>query len=116
MKIKLTRYDEYWYYNINETLCTQEQYDYIFKYLDFEKVDRDCCVFYNNKEIEKWFKKTYINSDCLNIIYNNSPEGYQWLKENWGKDIFNLIIWYSDKQEFKIIVNKVINIKLMYEF
>jgi len=113
MKIKTTRYDKYWYYNINETKYSQEQYDYAFKYLDFEKIDRDCFIFFDNKEIETLIHKTYINSNYLEDICNSSPEGCEWLKENWGKGKFKIGIWYPDKQEFKTIVNRVINIELI---
>jgi len=115
MQIKTTRYNEYWYYNIiNEDEYTQEQYDYIFKYLDFDKLDRDSFAFFTDTETAKWFKETHINSDCLNIIYNKSPEGYKWLKNNWGKGFFWVgLINSIDKQELKMIVNKVINIELI---
>jgi len=117
MKIKLKQNNKYWHYqNIYEVDCTQKQFDYIFQYLDFDKLDKDIAyIFFNNKKIEKQFKKTYINSNWLyiNQVYQKSPEGYQYLKNNWGKDVFKTSIDYPDKQELKTIVNKVINIKLI---
>jgi len=115
MKIKITQYNKYWYYNnINEDTYIQEQYDYVLKYLNFDKLDKKRnYIYFNNKETEKWFRKTYTNTHWLDDIYNNSPEGYQWLKKHWGKGIFKLFVWYSDKQELKTVVNKVINIKLI---
>jgi len=41
MKIKLYETDnQYWRYIINEYFWTQNQYDYIFKYLNFDKLGK----------------------------------------------------------------------------
>jgi len=112
MKKKLYKtYNDYWYYNIS--YCFQEQYDYVFKYLDFDKLYKGWFIGFNNEEIEEWFYETYIEENCLKDIYNRSPEGYGWLKNNWGKGIFELYIWYKNKQELKTIINKIINIELI---
>jgi len=112
MKINLRkRYDKYWRYNRKERNYKQEEFDYVFKYLDFDKLDKDWFIHFNNAKTEKWFRKTYINSDLLAKIYKKSPLGYEYLKDNWGKGIFYLYIYYSDKQELKTIVNKIINVE-----
>ena len=115
MKVKLIRYDEYWHYNyIYEKHYNQKQFDYVFKYLNFDKLaNKNLMIFFFNEETRKWFRKTYIDNYHLEYIYNNSPEGYEYLKNNYGKGVFKMIIYYSDKQEFKTIVNKVINVKLI---
>jgi len=112
MKIKLINWNKYWHYGLKEYGCTQKEYDYIFKYLDFDTLDKDWYIYFNDKQTDEWFFKTYINDIKLEIIYNQSPNGYQWLKENWGKNTFILPVRYPDKQELKTIVNKVINIEL----
>jgi len=114
MKIKIKKtYNDYWHYDIVKYHYTKETYDYIFKYLDFDKLDKDWAIYFNNKQIKNWFYKTYTNNDRLSKIHNQSPEGYQWLKENWGNGIFEILVLYQDKQELKTIVNRVINIKLL---
>jgi len=115
MKIKIINDDNYWYYNkIHGLTYTQKQYDYVFKYLDFDKFNKDDnFIYFNDEKTEEWFKETYINSDYLEYVYKKSPEGHQYLKEHWGKGIFRLFICYTDKQELKIIVNKIINVRLM---
>jgi len=115
MKINLRkRYDNCWCcYFINEYAYTKEEYDYIFKYLDFNKLNKYCYAHFNNEVIEQWFEKAYINNDWLYDIYDQSPLGYEYLKENWGKGVFKINIYYSDKQELKTIVNKVINVELI---
>jgi len=114
MKIEISKMVTHnWHYKINPCIYTQEEYDYIFKFLYFDKLQEDCFVVFNDENIEMWFKKTYTDKSWLDIIYNNSPLGYQWLKNNWGKGVFKLYVYYSDKQELKTIVNKRINIKLI---
>jgi len=115
MKIKTFEHNNFYSYscNIDEINHTPEQFDYIFKYLDFDKLDKDWYIIFNNEETEEWFRKTYINSDHLISIYDQSPEGYQWLKENLGKNKFRFPVRYPDKQGLKTIVNKLINIKLL---
>jgi len=102
----------WWHYNTDEFHYSQEQYDYVFKHLGFDKLYKDCDILFNNKEVGKWFRKTYINDIKLEIIYSNSLLGYQWLKENWGKGILKTLVDYQNKQELKSIVNRVINTKL----
>jgi len=112
MKIKTKKWRNYWYYGV-EREFTQKQFNYVFKYLDFNKLDKDEWIQFNNKEVGEWFRKTYIDSRGLDDIYNHSPLGYKWLKKNWGKGVFKMPIYYQDKQELKTIVNKIINIKLI---
>jgi len=112
MKIKIKRYNNYWRYNLNEWNYTQVQFDYIFKYLDFDKLDKIRMIYFNDKKTEKWFLKTYINDINLETICNKSPEGYEWLKEHWGNGVFKLYVCYLDKQEFKTVINKIINVEL----
>jgi len=115
MKIKILqpRYSNYWRYNLNEWNYIPEEFDYVFKYLDFDKLDKNEHITFNDNKIKKWFFKIYINIRWLEDIYNKSPEGYKWLKENWGNGVFKLDIYYPDKQKLKTIVNKVINIELI---
>jgi len=113
MRIKLTEDSGFWCYLIYEINYTQEQFDYIFKYLDFEKLNKDIIIYLNNEKTKNWFKKTYIDRRYLEIIYNESPLGYEWLKDNWGKNVFQIDIYYLNKQELKTIVNRVINIELI---
>jgi len=113
MIIKLKKDDGFWYFKINDNKYTQKQFDYVYKYLDFDKLDKIHFIYFNNKKTQEWFHKTYIDSYALDQIHNQSPEGYAWLNENWGKGVFKLYIYYSDKQEFKTIINKVINIELI---
>jgi len=113
MKIKLIKYKNNWRYFIDELDYSQKQFDYIFKHLDFDKLSKDCYIYFSNKKTEKWLRKTYINEDWLKDIYDNSPEGYAWLNENWCKDVFKLYVYYLDKQELKTIINRVINVSLI---
>jgi len=101
----------HWIYNATESTYTQEQFDYIFKYLDFDKLYKYHYIRFTDNEIERWFCKTYINSNYLKDVYNDSQEGYEWLKQNWGKGVFKIFINYPNKQEFKTIVNKLVNIE-----
>jgi len=112
MKITIDNSND-WCYCFNGLNYTQEQYDCIFKYLNFDKLYKRVYIFFKNEKVEKLFFKTFINSDYLRDIYFKSPEGYKWLKNNWGKGVFELWVLYSDKQELKTIVNKVINIRLI---
>jgi len=112
MKIKLIKRNGYWCYGVDELNYKQEQFDYVFKYLNFDKLDKNWWISFKNKETEKWFSETYINSLFLSKIHNQLPEGYEWLKDNWGKGEFKTVVRYTNKQELKIIVNKVINIEL----
>jgi len=113
MKIELFNLKEYWRYGIGELYYSQEEYDYIYKYLDFDKLYKENFIHFKDEETGEWFFKTYINDIDLEIIYNQSPKGYEWLKENWGNDVFKIVIYYSNKQELKTIVNKIINVRLM---
>jgi len=114
MKIKLIKWNDDWRYSeIYELIYTQEQFDYIYKYLDFDKFNKnDNSIYFKNKKTEDWFYKKHIHHDWLEDIYDQSPEGYQYLKENWGNGFFKITVFYSDKQELKTIANKVINIEL----
>jgi len=113
MKIQIEQSGNYSYrYYIRDDNYTQEQFDYMFKYLDFEKISKNWYICFKNHKTSEWFKKTYIEENCLKDIYNDSLEGYEWLKNNWGKGIFELYIWYKNKQELKTIVNRVINVEL----
>jgi len=121
MKIKIKKRYGNWYYNIDVAYLSQEQFDYIYKCLDFDKLKYAWlnCIFFKNTKTRKLFyekynkgnKLTYINL-WLSEIYENSPEGYEYLKNNWGKNIFKIHVHYPDEQELKTIVNKVINIHL----
>jgi len=104
MKVKINKHHNYWrYHRAYEYHCsTQEQFDYVFKYLDFDKLEKYLIVHFYDKNTEELFYK----------INKNLPDGYQWLKDNWGKNIYWLYIIYSDKQELKTIVNRVINVEL----
>jgi len=112
MIIELKKWDKNWRYNINEWNYTQKQFDYMCKYLDFDKLDKDWHIIFNNEKTKEWFYKTYTSSHDLNKIYNHSPKGYQYLKNNWSKGVFKILVNYPDKQELKTIVNRVINIEL----
>jgi len=116
MKIKIVKdkWDTaFWLYNTKKYSYTQNQFDYIFKYLDFDKLNKYHYIIFNdNKTKEWWFKKTYIDNRWLNDIYNDSLEGYEWLKQNWGKGEFKIFVWYVDKQKLKTVINKVINVEL----
>jgi len=114
MKIDLQkRYDNYWRYFINEYAYTKEQYDYIFKYLDFNKLNKYCYAHFNNEVIAQWFEKTYIDNRWLEEICKESPLGYEYLKKNWSKGVFKVYVYYPDKQELKTIINRVINVSLL---
>jgi len=112
MKLLLNKVVEnFWYYNKDEIYYSQKQYNYIFKHLNFEKLEKNELICFKDKEIQEWFYKAYINRNSLKDIYNYSPEGYQWLKNHWGKGVFKLYVYYTDKQELKTIVNKIINVE-----
>jgi len=116
MKIKIEPYNNHWRFDTKTNMLyylKQKFFDYTFKYLDFDKLDKSWRISFNDCEIETWFRKTHINSDYLVHIYYYSPEGYEYLKNNWGKNIFSMNINYQYKQELKTIVNKVINTKLI---
>jgi len=125
MRIKLYKTDnQYWRYSMCEEY-TQEEFDYVFKHLDFDKLNKDRCIHFSKKEIDEWFYKTYNSLDEMRVespyvrlfylkeIYKKSPKGYQYLRDNWGNGMFKIVVNYPDKQEFKTIVNKLINIKLI---
>jgi len=117
MKIKLKQKNNNysWYYSNTDVLrYTQKQYDYAFKYLSFDKIEKSCYVHFNKYKTKTWFRTTFVNSEwlCADEIQEESSEGYQWLEESFSKGIYKLYIYYSNKQEFKTIVNKVINIEL----
>ena len=112
MKIELKKWEDDWRYCVNELSYSQEQFDYIFKHLDFDKLEKNFPIYFNNDEVEEWFHKAYIERNWLNAIYKASPNGYQYLKDNWGKNIFEMRVCYPDKQELKTIVNRIINIEL----
>jgi len=114
MKITIISNDNwYWYYNIDELKYTQKEFDCAFKNLYFFKLHKYHHILFNNGETEKWFKETYISDNWLNTIYYQSLEGYEWLKDNFGKGIFKIAIQYPDKQELKTIVNKIVNVELI---
>jgi len=113
MKIKIEQYHKYWRYCINDLYYIQKEFDYALKYLDFDKLYKSKYIYFTDLEIKQRFKRKYIEKDWLEDIYNQSPEGYQWLKNNWGENVFRMNIHYSDKQELKTIVNKIINVKLI---
>jgi len=112
LKLKKQKHGNCYFYCTEETKYNQEQFDYVFKHLNFDKLEKSWHIFFNDKKTEEWFHKTYICSYTLDDIYNDSPEGYKWLKNNWGKGVFKLWIYYQDKQEFKTIVNRVINVAI----
>jgi len=116
MKKKLYKFNDCWNYNLDEWEYTQEQYDYAFKYLNFNKFNKYQNIHFKNKELRNMFFDTYGESCYLKNIYNTSQKSYEWLKDNWGKNIFTISIFYSDKQELKTIVNKLINIELMKNY
>jgi len=115
MKITINNYDNcYSYrYNVNEWDCTQKEYDYMFKYLDFDKLDKTkSYLFTNDKKERKLFEKRYKVFNCwlyLCLITNDNGE----IRDNWGKGMFKIVIYYKNKQELKSIINKVVNIELM---
>jgi len=112
MKIEIKNYSDGYRYFVNEWEYRQKEFDYIFKYLDFEKLYKDSLVHFKDYKLKEWFCKTYTNNINLETIYNESPEGYQYLKENWGNGIFRMLsVYYPDKQELKTIVNKMINVE-----
>jgi len=113
MKVQLHKiYNNYWRYTMISMRFTQEEYDYTFKCLDFDKLFKVILIHFNNTKTEKWFYKTYIESCYLECIYSDSFEGYKWLIDNWGKGMFKTIIIYQDKQELKTVVNRIINIEI----
>ena len=99
----------------------QKQFDYVYKYLDFDKLNNNWMneIFFEDNKTMIWFVETYcINNNkkstisiWIDDIHYNSQEGYEYLKENFGNGIFILPILYPDKQELKIIVNRIINIR-----
>jgi len=112
MKIKIGNYSNGFNYSVMELSYIQEQYDYVFKHLDFDKIDKYIIIHFSNEEIKEWFHKTFIKKLSLNTIYKESPNGYQWLKDNWCKNMFTVFIEYQDKQKLITIVNKIINVEL----
>jgi len=92
---------------------SQSQFDYVYKHLDFDKIYKKTNIYFINIDTSEYFYKNYISNDIINNIYNSSPEGYEWLKDNWGNGVFKLYIYYPDKQKLKTIVNKVINIAFL---
>jgi len=115
MKIKLYNlFKYYWRYCISDYIYTQKEYDYIFKYLEFGKFNEICCyIKFNDHNTQQLFTYKYIDNIFIKIIHSKSPEGYEWLRNNFGKGYFRIVDNnYPDKQEFKTIVNRVINIEL----
>jgi len=112
MKIKMVENYSYWHFNIIFGSSTQKQYDYIYKHLDFDKLNKQIFLF-DNVKTEQWFFNTFVNNICLQNMEELSQNKYQWLKQNFGKDIFKTSIDYKDKQELKTVINKHINIQLL---
>jgi len=113
MRIDLVNFTEgFWYFNLNDIKYQREQYNYAFKYLNFDKLNKHFLISFIDKKTKNDFYKKYTDAKTLISIYSNHPEGYEWLKNNWGKDVFRIGIYYSDKQELKTIVNRVINVEL----
>jgi len=119
MKIKIVKekWDTVcWLYNTNESCYIQKQFDYIYKHLCFDKLNKNEIIYFNNEEIKELFKRKYIENIWLlwlNDIYKISPLGYKWLQNNWGKGEFKTVVRYTDKQELKIVINKLINVELI---
>jgi len=118
MKINISNGDDWGRFEVNWFNYTQEQYDYVFKCLDFDKLKLSFFrIHFNNEEIRKVFKENYVfdfGNDTINQeIYKNNKEINQWLKDNWCKNSFKLGIAYLDKQELKTVVNKIINVELI---
>jgi len=114
MKICLKRYNACWYYHhMHELEYTQKQYDYILKHLCFKKINKDSLLWFKSKDIKNDFMLRFKISTCwLKVIYSQCSIGYNWLNDNFGKNIFMTSIKYTDKQELKTVVNRVINIRL----
>jgi len=91
----IARQNKFYSFTIVEYRYIQKQFDYAFKYLDFDKLHK---IYLNNikvpEEMYQYYSKT------------------EYLKNHWGKSIFKLAVWYQDKQELKTIVNRIINIEL----
>jgi len=118
IEVKTSFGKEYYGYKmIKEWKYKQKQFDYIFKYLDFNKLCMDFSIWFDDENVKYWFKQTYEAHHLISLIniYKYSPKGYEYLKNNWSKGVFILGIMYSDKQILKTIVNKVINIELIME-
>ena len=98
----------HWCYKMIDLLYNSEEYDYMFKYLDFDKLDKNVHIWFNNKETSN-----HIDSDWLNNIYKKQQ--YKYIKDNWGKGLFRINIYYLDKQGLKSIVNRIINVMLRHE-
>jgi len=113
MKIKLKIVKKWCFYRVEEKKYTQKQFDYVFKYLNFDKLETSCHCSFNDKNTEKWFHETYIYNNSFKYIRKKSPEGYQYLKDHWGKGVFKTLLNHTDKQELKTIVNRLINIELI---
>jgi len=113
MKIKIKQCDNYWFYDNMYGKFYKKSFDYMFKHLDFDKLNKHSYIIFNSQNAEEWFCETYINRCHLKEIYNNSPDGYQWLKNNWGNGRFRISVFYEDKQELKTIINRFINIELI---
>jgi len=136
MRIECFKYeDNSSSYSVYGDEYEQEQYDYVFKHLDFNKLAKDCFLQFADNDTEEWFNTIYTKhlyldhiedlslEELCNTVYRKhlyldhiedlSPRGYRWLKRNWGKGKFKLNnIFYLDKQELKTIVNRVINVEL----
>jgi len=113
MKIEILKRSNYFRYSMYELGFSQAQYNYVFKYLEFDKLRKDVLIQFNDRRIERWFNRKYIYDFSLDYIYKKSFLGYEYLKDNWGKGVFCLYINYPDKQELKTLVNRVINIRLI---
>jgi len=112
VKIKFIYYEDFLTYNLNRCMISQKQYDYVFKHLDFDKFKKSVYILFCEKQYKR-FEKYHKTDFFLINIFNKNPEDYKWLKERWGKGVFVASCYYSDKQELKTIVNRVINIKLI---
>ena len=116
MKIKLNKWHTYYGYNNGNFSGTQKQYDYVFKCLIFNKLFKNYNVFFCDCDEELMFYNTYSRNSFLREIHKESPNGYQYLKDNWCKGVFRLDVFYQDKQELKTIINRVINVKLLRKY
>jgi len=105
MKLTIINHGNCYRYDNEELYYKQEYYDYIYKYLEFNKVINYTNIYMDNEEDLNYFKNL-INTD-KDIVIN------KYLKYNWGRGVFKIWVFYKDKEELKSVVNRIINIRLI---
>jgi len=113
MKIKIFRDDDnYWAYSF----YFNDIHDFLFVFseFDFKKIHlRSNIQFSTKKEKKRFYKKFPIKTQKFLKIYDvkkESKEGFTWIEKKFAKKIYFYCFLYSDKQELKTVIPRIIRL------